>query len=179
MFCPGCAAQNPDSAKYCRTCGGDLEVVAMALAGQNQSVENDKDKVEKPGTPDWMRKRRAGVRNTTQGAILLFTSLLIAVALGLFSNKPDWMVIWTIFFGWMACWGVISLAFGVGSLLEGRVLSRHSERAASATSTTQLSPAPDQIAVPGIVTAPAVYSGMSVTENTTEHLGEQRRQQSS
>jgi hypothetical protein len=174
MYCPGCAAQNPDSAKYCRICGVDLEVVAIALAGQNEAVEDDK--AGQPGTPDWMRKTSTGVRNTTQGAILLFTSLLIAVALGLFSNKADWMVIWTIFFGWMACWGVISLAFGVGALLEGRVLSRHSTLAHSTTSTSQLSPAADQIAVQSIVTAPTGYSGMSVTENTTEHLGEQRPQ---
>jgi hypothetical protein len=178
MYCPGCAAQNPDSAKYCRKCGADLEVVALALAGQDPAIDGN-DKVG-PETPDWMKKRGKGVRNATQGAILLLTSLLIGVALALFTNKPDWMVIWMIFFGWMAGWGAVSLAFGVGYLLEGRLLSRHSARAASgATTTAQLSPLADQIEVPSIATAPAEYAGMSVTENTTEHLGEQRQQQSS
>jgi hypothetical protein len=176
MYCPGCAAQNPYSAKYCRKCGADLEVVALALAGQGAAVENGNDEVGKPETPDWMKKRGKGVRNATQGGTLLLTSLLIGVALALFTNKPDWMVIWMVFFGWMAGWGAVSLAYGVGSLLEVKVLARHSAREVSATSTL-LSPAADQIAVQGIVTAPTVYAGISVTENTTEHLGEQRRQQ--
>jgi zinc ribbon protein len=177
MYCPGCAAQNPDSAKYCRKCGADLEVVALALAGQGAAVENGNDEVGKPETRDWMKKRGKGVRNATQGGTLLLTSLLIGVALALFTNKPDWMVIWMVFFGWMAGWGAVSLAYGVGSLLEVRLLSRHSSRAANgATTTAQLSPIADRIEVSSVTTAPTVYSGTSVTENTTEHLGEQRRQ---
>lgn len=34
MFCPKCAAQNVDDAKYCRACGADISLVPQALTGQ-------------------------------------------------------------------------------------------------------------------------------------------------
>lgn len=32
MFCPRCAAQNLDDAKFCRACGTNLETVALEVA---------------------------------------------------------------------------------------------------------------------------------------------------
>ena len=34
MFCPRCAAQNVDDAKFCRACGADISLVPQALTGQ-------------------------------------------------------------------------------------------------------------------------------------------------
>ncbi len=34
MFCPRCAAQNLDDAKFCRACGTNLESIALALSGR-------------------------------------------------------------------------------------------------------------------------------------------------
>ena len=34
MYCPKCAAQNADDAKYCRGCGADISLVPQALTGQ-------------------------------------------------------------------------------------------------------------------------------------------------
>ncbi len=36
MFCPKCGGQNPETGKFCRTCGTDLGNVSSALAGQSQ-----------------------------------------------------------------------------------------------------------------------------------------------
>jgi len=33
MFCPRCATQNLDDAKFCRSCGADVHLVPQALAG--------------------------------------------------------------------------------------------------------------------------------------------------
>src|SRR5438046_7718763 len=37
MFCPKCGGQNPDTGKYCRTCGTDLGNVTSALQGRPTS----------------------------------------------------------------------------------------------------------------------------------------------
>jgi hypothetical protein len=42
----------------------------------------------------------------------------------MFLTVPDWLILWTVFFGWMACWGVISMAFGIGGLIESSTMSR-------------------------------------------------------
>jgi hypothetical protein len=34
MYCPRCATQNADGAKYCRSCGANLALVPQALTGQ-------------------------------------------------------------------------------------------------------------------------------------------------
>lgn len=34
MFCPKCGQQNPDTGKFCRSCGTDLGNVSSALSGQ-------------------------------------------------------------------------------------------------------------------------------------------------
>src|SRR5690348_2207211 len=33
MFCPRCAAQNTEEAKFCRSCGADISLVPQALTG--------------------------------------------------------------------------------------------------------------------------------------------------
>jgi hypothetical protein len=34
MFCPKCATQNADDAKFCRSCGSDISLVPQAVTGQ-------------------------------------------------------------------------------------------------------------------------------------------------
>lgn len=34
MFCPRCAVQNTDDARFCRACGADISLVTQALSGQ-------------------------------------------------------------------------------------------------------------------------------------------------
>lgn len=177
MYCPRCAAKNAEGVKFCRACGEDLETVALALADQHLPARaaEDEAKVSK-AEERWLEKRSKGVRNTVQGAILVGTAKLIAIALALFSHNPDWMIIWTIFFGWMACWGAIMLAWGVGSILEAATMSRHIGQASSraARRTTQLSSSGDPEMVSAIPTSPELSSQPRVTEHTTEPLDKQR-----
>lgn len=117
MYCPKCAAQNVEGSKFCRSCGTNLEAVALALTDK----PNEKDS-------NWYEKRGKGARLTVQGMILTGSSLLIGVALALSSNNPAWILIWLTFVGWMACWGIIALMLGIGNFLESSIMLRHSEK---------------------------------------------------
>lgn len=173
MYCPRCASQSAEGTKFCRACGTDIEVIGLTLADQPTStnVSNDKDK--KPIiVENWLGKRAKGVRNTFQGAILLAAALLIGIALALFSGKDDWIIIWTVFFGWMAGWGIVSLALGVGAVMELRTMLRRNELIASGSATTskQVTAAGDLRILADASTSPELLWSASVTEHTTEPL---------
>jgi zinc ribbon protein len=161
MYCPQCAAPNIDGVKFCRSCGIELEAVALALSGKStQPIEDGGNKSVSETAKEWMEKRSKGVSNITTGAILLGVSLLIGVAMGIFvpGNIP-WMIVWAVFFGWMACWGGIALAFGVGGVLESKSMLRQmglTDKESVIDSTTQ------QLLSPPL----------SVTEATTRQLNE-------
>lgn len=116
--------QNLDDAKFCRACGLDLETVSVTLAAAGSPYKPKKK--TKQGKPQrtWAEKRSQALRDTIQGAILTAASAVICVAFAMFLNVPDWLILWTVFFGWMACWGVISMAFGIGGLIESSTMSR-------------------------------------------------------
>jgi hypothetical protein len=168
MYCPRCAAQNLDDAKFCRGCGTSLETVALALAGQYQPAANME------GYPkDWLSVRHEGVQKMIRAIGLLGASFLIGVVLGLFSDTSDWMIIWLIFVGWMAAWGVISLVSGIGSLTEARFIRKRMEQS-------------QEHYLPGrtrdFITAelPSSRPGMpvSVTEHTTRALSKVKNKES-
>ena len=117
MYCPRCAAPNLDDAKFCRGCGLALETVSLALSGKYPVGKKRDDDDEEPKT--WLDQRRKGVKKLVRATGLLGSSLLIGVPLGIF-GPPDWVVIWMVFCGWMAVWGMFSLVSGVQSLLESR-----------------------------------------------------------
>ena len=162
MYCPRCAAQNLDDAKFCRGCGTSLETVALALSGQYQPAANAG---EGEFPKDWLAVRHDGVQKLIRGIGLLGAALLIGAALGLFSNTNDWIVIWLVFVGWMAAWGVISLVSGIGSMAESKFLLKRIEQSqghylggrSREFTTAELPPAQ-----PGIP--------LSVTEHTTRAL---------
>lgn len=48
MFCPKCGVQNPESGKFCRSCGTDLGNVSDALSGKLRKSQALFDKKGKP-----------------------------------------------------------------------------------------------------------------------------------
>jgi hypothetical protein len=173
LYCPRCAAQNLDDVKFCRACGTNLESVALALSGQHHPVKLDRGKAgDAQGGKSWLEKRTEGMNSIIKGAGLLAASLLIGVALGLFSNTSDWIMVWIVFAGWMACWGVIALTSGIGTLLESKSMLRHIERTAPETIApiTQSLLTDDSRKIPD-----ALSSHPSVTEYTTEPLPKEHR----
>ena len=124
MYCPQCATPNAGDVKFCRSCGAELEAVALALGGKSvQPVEAGANKSAPKTAQDWLEKRIEASSDITRGAILLTVSLLIGVAMALFipsSFDAPWMLLWTVFFGWMAVWGGIEMAYGMSGLLESK-----------------------------------------------------------
>lgn len=121
MYCPQCATPNADDVKFCRSCGRELEAVALVLSGKSAKVLKGKD--EAKSAQDWIEKRIEGISGVTRGSILLTVSLLIGVAMAVFLPRTfdaPWILIWMVFFGWLAVWGGIEMAYGVGSVLESK-----------------------------------------------------------
>ena len=119
MFCPQCSTPNQDSAKFCRTCGTNLEVVALALAGHPPTEHSLAAAAEAN-----LKKRSEATGNVVQGSILLSFSLLIGFLGFLFTRgRFPWLMIWTVFFSWMACWGAISISIGLSGLIGAKLTS--------------------------------------------------------
>lgn len=119
MYCPQCATANPDDVKFCRSCGLELEPVVAALTKPSAK----KPSKAEPTDEDWVEQRIKGVSGITRGGILMAISLLLILPFALFlpaSFDAPWILIWTVFFGWMTVWGGIELAYGLSSLLESR-----------------------------------------------------------
>ena len=178
MYCPQCATVNPGDVKFCRSCGMQLESVALALSGKAPK-KKDLKKTEPKTAQDWIDKRIQGVSGLTQGIILMAVSLLLSAPMALFlpaSFDAPWIIIWAVFFGWMAVWGGIEVANGLSAILESKTRLRllgltGKERAIEAKSdadelsTGQLSHTP--------IASDAFRSPVSVTEGTTRHLDEE------
>ncbi|HSE26437.1 MAG TPA: zinc ribbon domain-containing protein [Pyrinomonadaceae bacterium] len=167
MYCPRCATQNLDGAKFCRACGTNLETVAWALARQFESAELDQVISKKPKAgKNKLEKRREGLTQIVRASGLIGGSALVGAALAVFSNKPDWVIIWMVFAGWMACWGVMCLVAGLAALIESRFTPLQPTHIAGEASsrTTPLVSGEDQEILP----APRFPS--SIAEHTTELL---------
>ena len=162
MYCPQCATQITDNAKFCRTCGTDLEAVALVLT----------NKFPLPGA--WVEKHGDGKHKVIMGAILLGAALLIGGVPALFIGMIFPLVmLWTVFFGWMAGWGIVSLASGVGEMVKSRTMLRKMKQFDGGLTTTEpseLSSAAHEPRMLDDVSKAKPYSPLSVTEHTTELL---------
>ena len=175
MFCPKCATPNAGDVKFCRSCGTELEAVSLALSGKSaKPVKAGKDETVPKTAEDWLGKRIEGVSGITRGSILLLVSALIGAAMALFmpsSFDAPWIIIWSVFFGWMAVWGGIEIAYGISGVLEAKSRLRLIEsRDAAVDPIPQQLPTKDEITRPfaPLRSSPPV----SVTEGTTRHLDE-------
>jgi hypothetical protein len=161
MYCPQCATQNTDNAKFCRTCGTDLEAVALVLT----------NKLSLPGP--WFEKYGEGKHKVIMGAILLAAALLIAGVPALFIKELFlWAMLWTVFFGWMAGWGIVSLAVGVGEMVKSKTMLHQMNQFDRGLTATEPSSAAYEPRMLEDATSAKPNSPSSVTEHTTKLLGE-------
>src|SRR6267142_1906738 len=81
MYCPQCATPNTDGAKFCRSCGMELEAVALVLSDRSAQSSQVSGKKSGSKTPEeWLDKRSAALKNISTGVSLLVVSVLIGVA---------------------------------------------------------------------------------------------------
>src|SRR5687768_6107375 len=89
MFCPKCATQNLEGAKFCRSCGVNVSLVPQALSGQlPQAPPDDIDLDSREG-------RRHGRRGLTldhafKNVFMGIAFLLVAIALAFSRMGGGW-----------------------------------------------------------------------------------------
>jgi hypothetical protein len=114
MYCPKCATENLNTARYCRSCGTDISLVPQALTGQLPLTEASVEQAR-----DWSsrRKRKDKVPATLEGSVRnIFVGLgFLFVALAL-SRTPAGMFWWY----WMLIPAFSMMGGGVAGLLRAR-----------------------------------------------------------
>ena len=164
MFCPKCATQNGDDAKYCRSCGADISLVPQVLTGQLAARLSAAD--ETPPRRLSRRERRDGPASIERAVKNLFMGIaFIFVAFAVKTWAPAGNIWWF----WLFLPAAALLADGVGTYLR---LASEKQHAPPPPYT------PPQTAVPPPRHAgslsPADTGEMvppsSVTEGTTRHL---------
>jgi hypothetical protein len=131
-----------------------------------------------PLAEHWFEKYGESKHKVVMGAILLAASLLIAGVPALFIKELFlWAMVWTVGFSWMAGWGIVSLASGVGGMVKSRTILRQmkeSNRGLTSTEASQLSSAASEPRMLEDATRVKPYSPLSVTERTTDLLDKPR-----
>jgi hypothetical protein len=167
MFCPKCATQNLEDARFCRSCGTDISLVPQAMTGQLAARLSAADE-----TRHGLRRRRRRERGDEPASIervvkkLFMGVAFIFIAFAVRTWAPAGHIWWF----WMFLPAAGMLAEGVGAYL--RLASEGKSRAAQPYTPAQTFVAPPHRA--GSLT-PADTGEMipppSVTEGTTRHLG--------
>jgi zinc ribbon protein len=172
MYCPQCATPNNDEARFCRSCGMELEAVGLALKARSaQPIEVRGKEPESESAKEWLEKRSKAVKGVSTGVSLLVVSILIAIAMALFvpANIP-WILAWAVLVGWMAMWGGVEVGNGIAGLMEARnrlrVLGLADKQFTNDARSQLLSPAEQ----PGPSAAIRSSPPLSVTEGTTRQL---------
>jgi hypothetical protein len=125
----------------------------------------------------WLEKYGDSKHRVIMGAILLGSALLIGGVPALFIEVLFlWVMLWTVFFGWMAAWGIISLASGIGEMVKCKTMLRQMQqfdRGLTSSESSQLSSEAYEPRLLDDATGVKPYSPSSVTERTTDLLGKQ------
>lgn len=187
MYCPQCATQHIDGAKFCRSCGTEIETVSLVLSGKpveftKGNADKNARQSETESTPKtaqhWIEKYSESVGGVTTGAILMVVSFLLGVALAYFvphSFDVPWILVWSALFGWMAIWGGIEMAYGIAGMLESKSGLRLMNSLGKESTTDATTPRLLSVGEPPIKTNLSdVFnshaSPSSVTEGTTRQL---------
>ena len=162
MYCPKCAAQNLDDAKFCRSCGADISLVPQAVAGELAeklaAVERGGGGACAPG------KEAPSVEGAVVSLFMGAAFLVIALALMESGSGNGWWF-------YMLIPSFIFFGKGVGALVRIREDRLRPAPPAYAPQTTQLPPPRRASALPPRDTGEMIAPPASVTEATTRHLG--------
>ncbi len=167
MFCPKCAAQNLEDAKFCRACGTDISLVPQAVSG---SLAERLAAVEE--TREGRRRRRhrergdrpPSIDRAVRGFFLGLAFIFIAFAV------RTWAPAGNIWWFWMFIPAALNLADGVSTYLRLSGEGKGRDRQPYAPPQTAVPPSRPASALPPGDTGEMIPPP-SVTEGTTRHLG--------
>ncbi len=162
MFCPKCATQNLDGAKFCRSCGANVSLVPQALSGQlPQAAPEDTDLDSYSGR----RRGRRGLSldSAFRNMFMGIAFLLIAIALAFSRMGGRWWF-------WMLIPAFSMMGTGIAQYIR---LKEREKLAFQPGNFNQSSLQPPTYvgAFPAHKTGELVPPPPSVTEGTTRHLG--------
>lgn len=165
MFCPKCAAQNLDDAKFCRACGADISLVPQALTG---GLAEKLAAADEGGRRSRRRERRERVDLSVESAVVpLFLGLafvFIALALSRTTGGQFWWF-------YMLIPAFLMMGKGVAGIIRLSQGKRAAPPATYAHETAQLQTPQRVSALPPRDTGEIMAPPPSVTEGTTRHLG--------
>jgi hypothetical protein len=168
MFCPKCAAQNLEDARFCRSCGTDISLVPLALTGQLAARLAAADEAQALGSRRARDeyKRPPSIERAVKSLFMGLAFIFIAFAV------RTWAPAGSIWWFWMFLPAAMLLSDGVAGFM--RLSAERAERRGTAPQPN----APAQTSVPpphraGELPAPVTGEMVrppSVTEATTRHL---------
>lgn len=170
MFCPRCAAQNTDDAKFCRSCGTDISLVPQAVTGvlaERLAAEEEDSRGRRHGRRGRKHDRKPvtierAVRSFFMGLAFIFVAFA----------ARSWAPAGNIWWFWLFIPAFGSLAEGVSTYL--RLADERNRKPAPPNAytpaQTYVPPAPRVNELPQMNTG-EIIPPPSVTEGTTRHLG--------
>ena len=167
MFCPKCAAQNADDAKYCRACGADISLVPQAITGhlaERLAAEDEKGVGRRRHRHG---KEAPSMEHAVKQIFMGLAFVFVAFCVLLFApGGSNWWF-------WMFMPAFVFLGGGVGSLVRLREDKNRLAPPAFAPAPASLNPPTQRMAdlPPRRNTGELLQPPASVTEATTRHLG--------
>lgn len=168
MFCPKCATQNLEGAKFCRSCGTDISLVPQVLTGELATRLSRSD--------DWRQQRatrreRRDVPTIERAVKHLFMGVaFFFIAFAIRTWMPGGHVWWF----WMFLPAAGLLADGVSTYLrlasEGKSQAAHTARHAYTQPLNSVAPPPRAAGSLPTADTGEMVPPPSVTEGTTRHL---------
>jgi zinc-ribbon domain len=161
MFCPKCGIQNPETGKFCRSCGTDLGNVSEALTGSLRKPFQVCDRKGRPVSLD-----RAIVKLFT-GLAFLVVSMVLAFS---GSGRGWWF--------WLLIPAFTTIGAGIAQYFQlrqagqgiGPVIVPNNRNAMPAGQNTALPPTQTEYVAPESRYKTGDLVPPSVTETTTRHL---------
>jgi zinc ribbon protein len=162
MFCPKCAAQNLEGAKFCRSCGTNVSLVPQALSGQlAEPQREDIDLNSREGRR--YGRRGLSLDHAFKNVFMGVAFMVVAIALAFSRMGGGWWF-------WMLIPAFSMMGTGVAQYIR---LKEREKRAFQPGNFNQpsLQVPPQVSAFPVRNTGELVAPPPSVTEGTTRHLG--------
>jgi zinc ribbon protein len=168
MFCPKCATQNMDGARFCRACGADISLVPQAMSGRLPEAQAAELEALSQTVDSTRRRRRRhrgepnlekGIKNTFMG----IGFLLVTIALAFMPMGRGWWF-------WMFIPAFTTLGGGVAEIVRAKLgQSLQSSGSMPAVAVPHVQPVHEF--APLRNTSELMPPPPSVTEGTTRHLG--------